>query len=240
MSGEVTLPDPGQPRLSVADATGPLRGVALVLHGGRATSRTPVRSRHLAVLRMRPFASSLRRHAGEGLAVAGLQYRVRGWNGSDRSPVPDTLWALDQLAERFPGVPIALVGHSMGARAAIHAAGHAAVRSVVALAPWIDGDDVAALAGRRVLIAHGDADRTTDPRASAAFARRAEQVAAAVSYVRVVGERHAMMRRAAVWHGLATGFVVGTILGETPSRSVRADTAKVVAQALAGQPTLAV
>ncbi len=37
-----------------------------------------------------------------------------------RSPVADTLWALDQLTERFPDVPVALVGHSMGGRAAMY------------------------------------------------------------------------------------------------------------------------
>lgn len=230
-----------EPRLSVAQPIGPARGVVLVLHGGRVTGRTPVRSRQLAVLRMRPFITSLRRHAGEGLAVAHLQYRVRGWNGSDRSPVPDTLWALDRLAERFTDVPIALVGHSMGGRAAIYAGGRQGVRSVVGLAPWIEADDpVRPLAGRRVLIAHGDRDRVTDPRASAAYARRAEQVAASVTYLRVAGERHAMLRRATVWHELATGFVVGTLLGRPPDRPVRSDTAKVVAEALAGQHELVV
>ena len=48
--------------------------------------------------RMRPFARHLARAGGDdGLAVWSLQYRVRGWNGADRSPVADAEWALDQV-----------------------------------------------------------------------------------------------------------------------------------------------
>ncbi len=229
------------PRLIVADAKAPVRAIALVLHGGRAKSRLPVRVTNLAVLRMLPFVSSLRRYSGAGLVVAQVRYRVRGWNGADRSPVPDTLWALDRLAERFPDVPVALVGHSMGGRAAMYAAAHDTVRSVVGLAPWIEpGDPVAPLTGRRVLIVHGDSDRMTDPRASASFARSAERVAESVTYVRVEGERHAMLRRASLWHDLATGFVGATLLGRVPGGSEKGDTAKVLAGVLEGRPELVV
>lgn len=229
------------PKLLVADPAGPVRGVALVLHGGRSKSHLPVRPTNLAVLRMLPFVSALRRDARAGLVVAQVRYRVRGWNGAERSPVPDTLWALDELAARFPDVPIALVGHSMGGRAAMYAAGHDGVRSVVGLAPWIEpGDPVAPLAGRRVLIAHGDGDRMTDPRASASFARTAERIAQSVTYVEVTGERHAMLRRASLWHRLTAGFVAATVLGRSPEESGDDETAKVLAEALAGQSRLEV
>jgi len=230
-----------EPKLIVADASGPVRGVAVVLHGGRSRSHLPVRPTNLAVMRMRPFVTSLRRLAKTGLVVAQVRYRVRGWNGAERSPVPDTLWALDQLAARFPDVPVGLVGHSMGGRAAIYAAGHESVRSVVGLAPWIEpGDSVAPLAGRRVLIVHGDGDRMTSPRASASFARSAERSAESVTYVRVEGERHAMLRRAPLWHEVATGFVAATVLGRSPDGSAKGDTAKVLLGALSGLPELVV
>ena len=59
--------------------------VALVLHGGRDTSRSPVTPNQLAVRRMRPFARSLAsRRRSAGRAVWSLQYRFRGWNGTDR------------------------------------------------------------------------------------------------------------------------------------------------------------
>ncbi len=230
-----------EPKLLVDNAAGPVRGVALVLHGGRARSRMPVRATNLAVVRMLPFVTALRRHARSGLVVAQVRYRVRGWNGGERSPVADTRWALDRLATRFPDVPVALVGHSMGGRAAIYTADHAAVRSVVGLAPWIEpGDPVDPITGRRLLIVHGAADRMTDPRASAAFARRAEPLAESVTFVSVAGEKHAMLRRARLWHGVAAGFVAATVLGRPPEGSETSDTAKVLTGALAGEAQLVV
>ena len=50
-----------------------------------------------------------------GLASAQLRYRLVGYNEGD--PVADVEWALDRVAERY-GVPVCLLGHSMGARAA--------------------------------------------------------------------------------------------------------------------------
>ena len=230
---------PTEPRLIVDDAKGPVRGIAVVLHGGRSTSRAPVRATQLAVLRMRPFVTDLRRT--DGLVVAQVRYLVRGWNGAARSPVADTEWALDSLAARFPDVPIGLVGHSMGGRTAMYVAGHEAVRGVVGLAPWLEpGDPTRPLTGRRVLIAHGDADRMTSPTASAAFARSAAHVAESVSYVQVRGEKHAMLRRARVWTQLSTAFTRAVLLGTRPEESAEPEIAKLVAEALRGQPSLVV
>src|SRR4051794_32046169 len=138
------------PFYAVAEPDGDPKAIALVLHGGRATSTAAVSAHQLAVLRMTPFIASLRR-AGvrRGLAVARMRYLVRGWNGPAQAPVADVRFVLDRLAERYPGVPVALVGHSMGGRAAIHAAGHESVSTVVGLAPWIEArDPVEPLAGR--------------------------------------------------------------------------------------------
>ena len=231
-----------QPSLSVRTPPGPVRGIALVLHGGRARSNAPARANQLAVLRMRPFARELAdAGGGDGLAVAQLRYAVRGWNGELQSPVHDARWALQQLAERFPGIPVALVGHSMGGRTALYVADAPAVRAVVALAPWIErGDPVATLTGRRLLIAHGDRDRLTSPKASAAYARAAAGVAASVSYVVVRAERHAMLRRAAVWNRLSTGYVRGVLFGTRPDGTDADGATNVLAQALAGEPALVV
>jgi pimeloyl-ACP methyl ester carboxylesterase len=226
------------PRLLFDEPDGPARGVVLVLHGGRSKSREPVRGNQLAVLRMRLLSIPLRR-ADAGLIVARLLYRVRGWNGAERSPVADAEAALDRLAVRFPGRPIALVGHSMGARAAIHVAAHDGVRAVVGLAPWIEpGDPVATLAARRVLIAHGDQDRRTDPTASREYARAAERIAETVSYVRVAGERHAMLRRASVWTDLTVGFVLGALFDTAPDGRTDIGARRAVTGALAGQPAI--
>lgn len=216
--------------------------VALLLHGGRSQSTAPTAARQLAVLRMLPFASSLRRAGGaHGLAVARLRYVQRGWNGSRQSPVPDARWALGRLRERFGDVPVALVGHSMGGRTALYVAGHPAVTTVVGLAPWIEpGDPVDQLAGRRVLLAHGTHDHMTSAAASARYARQAESVAASVSYVGVNDEKHAMLRRASVWHQLTTGFVLGVLYDRTPDGTAAPDTTNVLASVFAGQTSLVV
>jgi pimeloyl-ACP methyl ester carboxylesterase len=231
-----------EPVLDVRAPDGDVRAVALVLHGGRAKSTMPVRATQLAVVRMTPFATALRR-AGvrHGLAVARLRYLVRGWNGARRSPVPDVEWALDRLAARFPDAPTALVGHSMGGRAAIYAAGKPSVRAVVGLAPWLEpGDPSEPVAGRHVLVAHGELDHTTSAAASEAWTRRARAVAASASYVAIAGERHAMLRRARLWHELARDYVLAVLCDVAPAESDNSAAAKVVAEALAGRASLVV
>ena len=231
-----------QPALDISTPPTAVRAVALVLHGGRAHGMGRVRPHQLAVLRMRPFASSLR-SAGSpfGLAVAALRYSVRGWNGAAQSPVADVRWALGRLRTQFPDAPLALVGHSMGGRAALHAAGHEAVRAVAGLAPWIEtADPVDQLAGRHLLVLHGDHDHVTSAPKSAAFARRAAQVAASVGYVTVHGERHAMVHRARLWHDLCTGWVLARICDVPPAETVPGTTAKVLERMLAGEPAITV
>jgi pimeloyl-ACP methyl ester carboxylesterase len=229
------------PALSVAGPRS-VRGVALLLHGGRAVSELPVRANHLAVLRMLPFGRALLAAGSEhGLAVARLRFAVRGWNGDVQAPVADARWALDQLAARFRDVPVAMVGHSMGGRTALYAADQANVRAVVGVAPWVEpGDPVEQLAGRRILLAHGSRDRVTSAAASAAYVQRAAAVAASAAYVSVSGDRHAMLRRATVWHELTAGFVIGVLFGQSVGRTPRGDTANVLVRALAGQGSLVV
>ena len=234
------------PALSVAEPPRgvPVRGIALVMHGGRSTSTAPVRARQLAVLRMLPFAKALQRTGGpDGLVVARLRYAVRGWNGATRSPVADATWALEQLIEQFPGVPVALVGHSMGGRTAFYVAGHRAVTAVVALAPWIErGDPVRQLRGKRVLIAHGTQDRMTSARGSEAYASLAEAAGAVVTYVSVRMDAHAMLRRAELWHRLTAGFVTGVLFGTDNGAEGTAgpDATNPVNEALAGERSLVV
>jgi predicted esterase len=231
-----------EPALDVAMPDGPVQAVALVLHGGRAKGTSPVRATQLAVLRMAPFASSLRR-AGrdDGLAVARLRYLVRGWNGDARSPVRDVEWALGRLTNRFPSSPVALVGHSMGARAAIYTAAHPSVRAVVGLAPWLERDDpYEPVTGRHVLIAHGDRDRITSAKGSAAWTRKAAAVAASASYVGIHGERHAMLHRASLWHSLTSAYVLAVLCDVQPSETDRSTGANVTAKVLAGEASLVV
>lgn len=193
----------------------PARAVILVAHGGKARSRTPDSHLRPPALRMLTFTADLA-WAGRrcGLQVSQLRYGSTGYN--DGEAVDDLRWALDGLAEHRP-LPVCLVGHSMGARAALRAAGHPTVTSVVALAPWLpDGEPVEQLAGRDVLIAHGDRDRVTSPRASAAYAQRARPVARSLSQVEVKRSGHAMLRRARAWRLLVRHFCLGQLQGPAP------------------------
>ncbi|MFF1253994.1 alpha/beta hydrolase [Pseudarthrobacter sp. NPDC058329] len=196
--------------LSELRASGPTAGVALVLHGGKSHSHEPVEATHLSPARMVPIARHLHRAGRKnGLAVWSLRNSVRGWNGADMSPLHDARWALEQISSRHPGVPVFLVGHSMGGLTAVCAADHPQVQAVVALAPWLSpGTPVSAVAGRKVLIVHGTIDRWTSPSASLAFARRAAAGAGSMQYVALKGAGHFMLRKIRLWHTLSTGFVL--------------------------------
>lgn len=195
----------------------PVTGLVLVLHGGQRESVQPTTPRQLAVLRMWPLARAVHRAgAAGGVAVWALRNRHRGWNrrtlSEEPDPMADVRWALQQARARLGGLPAVLVGHSMGGRAALRAAGDPLVRGVAALAPWLpDGEPLDQLAGRDVLIAHGDRERRTDPAGSYAYALRARTVTPQVSYFAVRGDGHAMLRRAADWHALARDFALGVL-----------------------------
>jgi pimeloyl-ACP methyl ester carboxylesterase len=199
MSHQTVSPGRGAPAISAA---------VLVAHGGRSQSTAPVTPYQPAVLRMIPVAAAIRRALpGNATVVNRPLYRLRGWNGDLASPVADLTQALDQLGERFGPIPVVLIGHSMGARAAMRVAGHPQVTAVAGLAPWLPpGEPVQQLAGRRVLLAQAPGDRITRPADTWAFAARAAAVTT-VATIEVQHSDHAMLRRASVWNQIATGFV---------------------------------
>ena len=94
-------------------------GVVLVLHGGAQASRMPVAWWRLAVLRMAPFALTIVAASRRRPRRLRLKNRVRGWNGSRQDPVHDARWALDRIRRTLPGLPVVVVGHSMGGRVAL-------------------------------------------------------------------------------------------------------------------------
>jgi pimeloyl-ACP methyl ester carboxylesterase len=224
VTGTVRTPSPA-PDLVVHPARGDTTAVALVLPGGTADSFDPAHVRQLAAIRVAPIARALaRRGSGHGLAVWMLRYRYRGWNGEQMSPVADTAWALDEVRRRHGDVPVVLVGHSMGGRTAMRAADDRSVRAALGLAPWLpDGEPVAHVSGRVVLIAHGNLDTVTSPRAARRFARRAAPVAEQVGFVTVRGDMHAMLFRWRTWQRLTNQFVLGVLgLAPMPVRLQRA------------------
>jgi pimeloyl-ACP methyl ester carboxylesterase len=197
-------------------------GIVLVLHGG-ASRREPtvVSPTQLSVVRMIPIAGRIAR-AGRGrLAVFRLLNSARGWD-ERRTPVDDVTWALGELEARLGELPVCLVGHSLGGRAALLSLGRPGVRSVVAMAPWVYESDGALQvpAGRRALIVHGDADRIASPRRSEVVARGLRR-SAEVGYVRVAGGKHAMLRHGRVFDRVAADFATATLLGDAPGPPVR-------------------
>ena len=190
------------------------RAVVLVLHGGRVESTAPARPWHLAVVRMRGFVRSLAQETATGAVAVGLvRFRYRGWNGEQAHAAQDVLAALDTVAADFGPVPVVLVGHSMGGRAALRAAGHPSVTGVVALAPWCPPEDPCAqLAGRSLVALHGDRDQVTAPQETRSFAVRARAAGAAVAGIEVAGAGHGMLQRSAQWHR-ATARLAAALLG---------------------------
>jgi pimeloyl-ACP methyl ester carboxylesterase len=208
MPGETLLGATG--RLAPAD----VRGVVMVLHGGQSVSTTPTTATQLSVVRMIPLARAIRRGLrGTGAVVWRPRLQVRGWNGAAASPVADLTALLDQIPDVIGSVPVVLVGHSMGGRAVMRAAGHPLVTAVAGLAPWLPpGEPTAQLAGRQVLLVHGDADHTTSPAETWAFAEQASAVTATAT-IEIHGGEHSLLRRVSLWHKIAADFARLSLAG---------------------------
>lgn len=133
--------------------------------------------------------------------------------GDQAHPLRDVHWALGQLRDRFSTqIPVCLVGHSLGGRAALLAAREPAVVSAVALAPWVLPSDAPhGIDGKAILIVHGDRDRIASPSRSAQLARRMSDHAR-VDYITVPGGKHAMLRRHNEFSGPAAEFACASLL----------------------------
>lgn len=217
---------PNAPRLIAVSEPRKAEAVVLVLHGGASRGDgVAVSPTQLSVLRMVPIARRVARAGGKRLAVYRVLNSTRGWD-TTHTPVDDARWAIAQVEERLgTSLPIGLVGHSLGGRAALLAGAEPGVRSVVALNPWVypqDGD--VDLSGRRVLVAHGTDDRIADPAKAKEAARRLSRTAD-LSFVDVRGGKHAMLARHGTFDGLAADFTAGVLLGDHP----RGDAAKALA-----------
>ncbi|MFI0817146.1 alpha/beta hydrolase [Streptomyces sp. NPDC021098] len=207
---------PHRPLVVHTDPAGP-RAAVVLLHGGRADGVAPPPPLNLPALRMRPFRSVLSRALGEdGLLLASVRYRCQGWNGHRADAAHDARDALEELARLAPDVPVVLVGHSMGGRAALLAGGHPSVLGVVALAPWCPpGEPVAQLRGRTVALLHDERDRITEAEGSWQLAGRARSEGAEAHTVTMRRGGHTMLRDARRWHRL-TADLTAAILGRTP------------------------
>ncbi|MGW1227772.1 alpha/beta fold hydrolase [Streptomyces sp. NPDC002530] len=189
-------------------------GAVLVLHGGRADSLAPPSPLNLPGLRMRPFLRAMVLDPRfSDVLIASVRYRVRGWNGDRADPVRDTRRALEELRRTAGPLPVVLVGHSLGARAALRAADDPQVRGVVALAPWCPpGEPAGHLTDRTVLALHDEADRVTSAASTWDYLARAAAAGARVRGIRMPRGGHAMIRDARRWHRVTTACTA-TVLG---------------------------
>ncbi len=203
-------------------------GVVLLLPGGEeVSSRRP--SPMVAAASVHGLGRRLTRAARDrSLAAHVVHYRYRGWNGSEAHLARDAAWAADEAVRRYGDVPVCLAGLGMGGRAALRAGGHEAVNSVLALAPWLPEEDVAAppepvkqLAGRHVLIVHGTNDARTDPELSFRLAARAKKANREVCRFEVHSDGHGLSQYRDEVLALAEDFVMGALFGRAFSRPVQ-------------------
>lgn len=195
-------------RLRVGRVPDAPRGLVLMLHGGAERGLHEIDHRSLAYRRTRwMFDTITGRLAAGGAATALLRFTVKGWNAAhadEPSPVADVRVALARLREEYADLPVVLLGHSMGVRAAVRAADDPTVVGVVGLAPWLPPDDpVKALAGRHLVAAHGSRDRITNARATAAYVRRAREVAASARFVDMGPLGHYLIKGVRRWNATA-------------------------------------
>lgn len=192
------------PLLTKYDAPGRPRAMILVLHGGKPRSRQALDGRSASWRRAWWLQREIAQRAHlAGVGVWLVRYRERGWNGgADR--VADARWALDEIRASHGDVPVVLLGHSMGARVAVHAADDPSVRGVVGLAPWWSvADPVSTLAGRTLTAAHGRRDRITSFHETTRYVDRARGVADRAELHDMGALGHYMLTGSARWHDVA-------------------------------------
>ncbi|MFF8830447.1 alpha/beta hydrolase family protein [Streptomyces sp. NPDC015131] len=232
-TGGARAPRLGGPVGSAAPAVG---GVVLLLPDGEpASERGPSPRAYAAALA--PARRLARAGRADGLVAHVVRYRGRGWNAPDARLAADARWAASEVVRRYGDVPVCLAGRGMGGRAALRAAGHTAVHAVLALAPWLPEDDMAAppepvkqLAGRHVLIVHGTNDARTDPELSYRLAERAKKVNRDTCRFEVHSDGHALREHRAEVAALSADFVRGALFHHPFARPL--------ADALAAPPPL--
>jgi predicted esterase len=188
------------------------QSLILMLHGGKDRAQEVVDGRSLSWRRSASMQREIARRAQQaGASVWLLRFTHRGWNGG-APRIADARRALDEVRRELGDVPVCLLGHSMGARTAVHVADDPNVRGVVALAPWFPpGESVEALRGKQLYAAHGSRDRITSARATQAFVRRAAQVAQTAEFRDMGPLGHYLLRGRPAWNAFAVESALRTL-----------------------------
>ena len=197
----VTLTEPHWTRY---DASVRPQALILMLHGGKDRGHEVVDGRSLSWRRTAVMQRDIARRCQEaGVSTWLLRFTHRGWNGGP-ARIADARAGLDDVRRQLGDVPVVLLGHSMGGRTAVHVADDPSVRGVVALAPWLPpGESVEALRGKQLYAAHGGRDRITSARATAAYVRRAAEVARTAEFHDMGPVGHYLLRGRQAWNEFA-------------------------------------
>ncbi|MEW2139910.1 alpha/beta hydrolase [Streptomyces sp. NPDC005409] len=187
-------------------------GVVLLLPGASRWSPGPVR----------PLARALARAGGtDGLVT----HHVIHGGGASREE--EAGWAADEAVRRYGDVPVCLAGFGAGGLAALRAAGHTAVNSVLALAPCLEEpgtadppEPVRQLSGRQVLFVHGTNDAHSDPESSFRLAARAKKANRSTCRFEVHSDGHRLREHQAEVVALSVDFVMGAVFSGRYSRPV--------------------
>ncbi|HWM38665.1 MAG TPA: alpha/beta hydrolase [Streptomyces sp.] len=229
-----------------ADGSGAAPHAVVLLLPGGGMARSMRRRSAVAAAAIRPLARRLVRAAQQGepdtaLVAHIVHYRYRGWNGRAAHPAHDAEWAVAEVVRRYGDVPVCLVGVDVGARAALRAAGHPIVTSVLAVSPWLPtagdagsegaagsegevgnegevGEPISQLGGKHVLLVHGTDDEQTAPELSYRLAERAKKSNANVCRFEVHTDGHNLRHHNAEVAALAENFVLGTLCGREFAR----------------------
>ncbi len=191
--------------------------VVVVFQGGRQRGTGTPRPWHPASVRALLLAHALRRRLRhDGIRVVRARYAAVGWN--DGARIGDGRAALDRVRRRFPGVPVGIIGHSMGARVTLHLLDEPGVAAAATVAAWIpagDLPDVTPAPGLPVRVLHGRHDRVTPPEGSANVATHLAQQGARVSLDAAVPDGHAMLRHPRRWSSDVAGHFSATLVRPT-------------------------
>lgn len=191
----------------------PIEAVVVSLHGGPERGFSATSSWSPAYARLVPFARAIRQLSDDRIAVVRVRHTQTGWNGGEQTTLGQARLLLAGIARRTPELPIGLLGHSLGGRTALAAAGHSQVSSVVGLAPWVTRHDaVQHLVDRDVLIVQGATDRVCPAKETREFVQRLLEAGGNVRYEELAGCGHGMIRRAGDWHDIAARHLVDTLL----------------------------
>lgn len=209
----VLRPYPRRRPLLAIDETDAPEALVLLVPGGPERGFGTTRPWDLAYLRMLPFGRAVTDLAGPRVAVVRLRHRQTGWNGPQETVLAEARWALADLTRRFPTALIGVVGHSLGGRTAVRLAGDERVAATVALAPWLPaGEPAGHVAGRELLVVHGEADRICPVRDTDSWVDRAREAGGHVRYVRVPRTGHLLLRAPGRAHRAVARYLVSRLL----------------------------